>query len=128
MSSGPPEEKIDEIVEYYARPENFKVLFKLKEKHFSTAKAADFVHSSGLSGPFSWSVTFGLPVTKKEKGLSDERQALVSRVRSALEVSVIFTLDGLTWKISRVQVPLFLVPDKTYNKPLTEVYNVEDQK
>ena len=124
LQGGPRLEDIDAVVDYYVQPANLRVLMGLKDRHFKTTEPDAFVHDTGLVSAWAWKATFGLPVKSvdREDILSKQQKKLVSRARSSLTVSLIFTLDGFKWRVTDMNVPLFLVPDRAYNRPLNEIY------
>lgn len=126
ISSGPADNRIDEVVDYFVQPDNLPVLMALKDKRFKIFGAEDFVQSVGFASPFSWTASFGLPssrVANVSKAVNNP--ALVSKVQSAMQVILVFELDGLTWKVTNIRLPLFMVPKRAYNRPLEQVLQLD---
>ena len=130
LDGGPARNNIDGVVDYYVQPENIKVLLALKDRHFGNASVDAFLHNTGWVSPFSpltWQAVFGLPVAGMNRN-DDPRAALVNRARSSVQVKLVFRLDGLTWRVREMHVPLFLVPERPYNRPLTDIFRVDNDK
>lgn len=131
LDGGPAEQDIDAVVDFFVQPENMAVLFHLKNRHFGQTKPQAFLHNDGFLSPLeplAWKVTFGLPVSVTSRiDAGDPRAVLVSRAQSSIQVTLVFRLDGLVWRAQEMYVPLFLVPRRPYNRPLVEVFRLEER-
>lgn len=129
LSTGPSEENIDEVVDYYVQPDNLPVLMALKDKRFRAFNPDDFVQNVGFASPFSWTVSFGLPSGRVSE-VSDaiNNPEMVSKVQSVMQVTLVFELDGMTWRVTQIRVPLFMVPKRAYNHPLEQVLQLDIEK
>jgi hypothetical protein len=114
-SMGPAAGQIDKVVDYFVQPENIDIAFYLHTEMFPQVKEEDFIDSTGYAFPFGFYVTLGLP---KGGGNNDIPQML----RDRLKVRVVFRLDGLTWKMREMHVPLFMTPAHAYDVPAVKVY------
>lgn len=113
---GPNNEQIAPVVDYYVRPENLAILFHYHDVLFPDVPEGDFIDSAGYYPPFGFHVTFGYP---KNRPVSDPAMALL---KDRVKVRAVFKLDGFTWKISELQVPIMLVPRQTYPEPAVKLF------
>lgn len=130
LDGGTARSNIDGVVDYYVQPENIKVLLALKDRHFGNTNVNAFLYDTDWVSPFSpltWQAVFGLPVASMGQS-DDPRAALVNRARSSLQVKFVFKLDGLTWRVREMHVPLLLVPERPYNRPLTDIFRIDNDK
>jgi hypothetical protein len=119
-STGPDVPQIGKIVDYYVQPENIAVLYHEHAEIFPQAKEEDFIDNTGYFFPFGFQITLGYP-----KSVPAHDMAKVMQDR--LKVTLIFQLQGLTWKLRRMDVPLFMVPRQTYDRPATEIFGASLQ-
>lgn len=129
ISSGPSENDINDVVDYYIQPDNLPILMALKDREFPVFEPEDFVQSVGFASPFSWKASFGMP-SKRVEEVSDviNNPAIVSKVQSAMQVTLVFELQGLTWRVTQMRVPLFMVPRRAYNEPLENILRLDIQQ
>lgn len=116
--AGPDDAQIDAVVDYYVMPENIPILFYHHDLIFPGVAEEDFIHSVSYYPPFGWQMTVGYP--KNAEGQGGE---LATLAQDRLKVRLIFRLDGLTWKLSEMQVPIYMVPrGTTPNMPAIDLY------
>lgn len=115
-SMGPDAGRIGAIVDYFIQPENVGILYYWHDEVFKGIPERDFIHASGFAPPFGFYVTLALP----DAALQENAQARAFRDR--MKVRAVFRLDGLTWKVRELHVPLFMVPRHVYNVPAIDVY------
>ena len=113
-SFGPELSQIDKVVDYYVQPENIDIAFYYHDDVFTGVPERDFIVAEGLSPPFGFYMTLGFPksIDAKEVPASKDR----------LKARFVFGLDGLTWKIKEMHVPIFMVPRHVYSTPAVKVY------
>ncbi|MBI1216625.1 MAG: DUF2939 domain-containing protein [Alphaproteobacteria bacterium] len=114
-SIGPALSEIGKVVDYYIQPGNIGVAYYFHTDMFPTIKEEDFISSSGYAFPFGYQITLGYP-----KGIpaNDIPKLILDRMK----VKLVFRLDGLTWKLKEIEVPLFMTPQQVPGQPLTELY------
>lgn len=113
---GPNENQIGPVVDYYVQPENIGILYHYHDVLFPKVPVRDFIDSASYYPPFGFQVTFGYP---KNRPVSDPSLALL---KDRIKVRAVFTLDGFTWKISQLHVPVVLVPRQTYPQPAIRLF------
>jgi hypothetical protein len=113
---GPPAAQIPAIVDYYMQPENIDIAFYLHQQLFPTVKEEDFIDSTGYVFPFGFRITLGVP--QNLANANDIPQIM----RDRLKVTFVFRLDGMTWKIKEMRVPLLMVPPTVYDVPAVKIY------
>ena len=111
--------RVPDIVDYYVRPENIRIPLIYRATLFPDVPISDFVWSVKSSDPMSFKVTAGYP---KNYNRPNQNLGDFSKLTESLSVDFVFKLDGLTWKIHEMHVPIMLVPSVTYNLPATEIY------
>lgn len=116
LPTGPDASKIDSIVDYYVQPANIDILFYYHEEVFSDVPLADFIDSTGFVPPFGFYVTVAYP-----KNLAQGNN-IVAATRDRMKVRADFLLDGTTFKIKKLHVPLFMVPPHVYSTPAVNVF------
>ena len=112
---GPPLSRIEKVVDYYVQPENIDIAYYYHEELFPQVKEEDFIDSTGYAFPFGFQVTLGFP---KDVSVEDVPQVMKDRMKARF----VFRLNGLTWKIKEMHVPLFMVPAYVYDTPAVKVY------
>lgn len=113
---GPPQAQIDAVVDYYVQPENIDILYYRHDVHFPGVPEEDFIGATGYAAPFGFSVTLVYP---KNAAVGDP---ILAAVRDRIRVTLVFGLDGLTWKVKKLQVPVYLSPTKRFDAPALQIY------
>ena len=113
-SFGPDLSQIDKVVDYYVQPENIDIAFYYHEDVFTGIPERDFIVAEGFAPPFGFSMTLGFPKSVDAKEIPAAKDRLKARF--------VFRLDGLTWKIKEMHVPIFMVPRHVYSTPAVKVY------
>lgn len=103
---GPPAAKVGGIVDHYIRPENVPVLFHYHDNLFPGVREEDFILSSGFAFPFGFDVTLAYPAS------NPLNLGMPKLMHERLRARFVFGLDGLTWKIREMHVPLMMVPSQ----------------
>lgn len=109
---GPDADDIPEIVEFYIQRKNTALLFYLKDQFFPDVPYDEFIWDTGFHGLTGFSVTIGYPIGRIPRGFAFE-----PALAPTLRVQVVFELDGLTWKVKGLKVPLFMVPTQKIEAP-----------
>ncbi len=101
---------VNDLVSYYIQPENIDVLFYLKERHFPSSKYEDFVRDIGYAPLLGFYIELGAPKPKTH----------LTSYKDFLNMRLYFSLEGLTYKISALDIPKALIPQKIYDEPLLD--------
>lgn len=109
---GPSLSRAAEIVEFYIQNDNIALLYFFKDKLFPDLSEDRFIWDTGFYGLNGFYVTIGYPLGYIPEGWQQEPP--LSRV---LRVQVLFELQGLSWRVVGLKVPLFMVPRKTFDIP-----------
>ena len=109
---GPSETKIPELVDFYLQDDKIPVLFYFKDALFPDLTPKTFIRDKGFYGLTGFYVTIGYPVGYIPEGFAGEPP-----LSQRLIVRVLFELDGLTWKIVGIKVPLFMMPKREFDAP-----------
>lgn len=104
---GPTDTNIGPVVDHYLRKENVPLLFYFHGKMFPGTPEDAFIESSGYAPPFGFYVTLAYP-----KVAPGAPSAEMRGLRDRLKVRFVFRLDGTTWRIKEMHVPLFMVPSQ----------------
>ncbi len=94
-----PDEAIDAMVDYYVTPANIPTLFYYKNKYHQEVPPEDFIRSVEFNSLSEFTLDLALPVQADKPWL-----AYMEPVR------VVFTLDGVDWKIKKIVTPLYALP------------------
>lgn len=113
---GPDLNKIDDVVDYYVQPENIEIAYYYHAELFPDTPESAFIQNISYVPPFGFSVLLGYP----EQNSSTQKIDPV--LSSRLQLRLIFRLDGLTWKVRKFEVPIFMVPRRTYGRPAIEYF------
>jgi len=113
---GPTTDKIPELVDYYIQPEKIGMAFRLRKAVFPEHAPSDFLRRVSFDGPFAFDVSVGYPQTSGDEILQPTFTEQMSMVR------FVFRLQGWTWKIEEMHVPLFMVPRKIYTEQEIEAF------
>jgi len=108
---GPHERDIPAIVSHYVQSANIPLLFYYHDALFPGVKEEDFIDKTGFAPPFGFFVVITYPKT------ATIRHDMAAAMRDRLKVKAVFRLDGLTWKLRELQVPLFMVPSQRHVLP-----------
>lgn len=103
---GPAAAKVGSIVDYYIRPENIPVLYHYHDTLFAHVREEDFIVSSGYVFPLGFDVTLAYPAS------NPLNLGMPKLMHDRLRARFVFGLDGLTWKIREMHVPLMMVPSQ----------------
>lgn len=114
-NAGPSAGNIDKVVDYYVQPDNIAILYYLRESTFEQIPVERFIVGRGFSPLYGFSLTFGLPPEAVQDGAA---RAAAER----FQVRVVFRLSGLTWKVSELHAPMFMVPKHVYNQPAVDIF------
>jgi hypothetical protein len=106
-SLGPTETNIGPVVDHYLREENVSLLFYYHEKMFPGTPEDAFIESTGYAPPLGFYLTLAYP-----KVAPGNPSAEMRGLRDRLKVRFVFRLDGTTWRIKEMHVPLFMVPSQ----------------
>lgn len=104
---GPTQSNIAPVVDHYLREENVPLLFYFHDKMFPGTPEDAFIESTGYVPPFGFYVTLAYP-----KVAPGAPSAEMRGLRDRLKVRFVFRLDGATWRIREMHVPLFMVPSQ----------------
>lgn len=110
---GPSETNIGPIVDHYLREENVPLLFYFRDKMFPGTPEDAFIESAGYAAPFGFYVTLAYPKVAPGNPSTEMRS-----LRDRLKVRFVFRLDGTTWRIKEMHVPLFMVPSQPNPLPV----------
>ena len=113
-SVGPSLSQVDAVVDYYAQPENLGLLFHYRDLLFPKLPEEAFIESTGFFPPYGFHVVISYPDGGPALG---DMGALM---KDRLKARAVFRLDGLTWKVSELHLPIFLVPRQSFSIPATE--------
>lgn len=119
-SFGPDAGKINDVVDYYVLPENIAIAFYYHAEVFGNLPEENFILSKGYAPPFGFQITVGYPRNVSADG------AQVAAARERIKAKFVFGLDGLSWKIKEMHVPIFMVPRHVYTTPAVRVYGPRD--
>lgn len=104
---GPTQTNITPVVDHYLREENVPLLFYFHDKMFPGTPEDAFIESAGYAPPFGFYVTLAYP-----KVAPGSPSAEMRGLRDRIKVRFVFRLDGTTWRIKEMHVPLFMVPSQ----------------
>jgi hypothetical protein len=104
---GPIASRIAPVVEHYIKEDGIKTAFYYREQLFKDVPERDFIDSTGFALPFGFQVTLAYPVSQAAAN------PMAMAMRDRMKVKVVFGLDGFTWKIREMHVPLYMVPADT---------------
>ncbi|MDB5478022.1 MAG: hypothetical protein JWM96_517 [Alphaproteobacteria bacterium] len=93
------EAALDELVDYYVRPQNLPSLLYYYNANAAHINPADFVRDVSLSGITQFTVEIGAPPQFDKPWLNN-----LEPVRAT------FALDGLNWKLKQIHAPDYLIP------------------
>jgi hypothetical protein len=113
---GPAEAEITKVVDYYLKPENIDILYYQHQKRLPQSREEDFIGGQGYAPPFGFQVTLVYP---KKAVTADP---ILSAIKDRIKVKFVFGLDGLTWKVKEMHVPLYLAPSQTYEVPAVKIF------
>ena len=113
---GPPKSKIDEIVNYYIQPQNIELAYYYHEKIFDDLDPNAFIRDISFKAPWGFSITLGYPIEFEGKHHVDPV------LKQQLKTRFVFRLDGMTWKIDTLEIPIFMIPHQTYSRPALEQF------
>lgn len=125
VSAGLSEQKISEVVDYYVQPENIDILYYYHEQVFENLPERDFIHSITYTPPYGFSVTVGFPKTVSTSNAQGDAAAIAA-ARDRFKVRAVFALDGLTFKMKELHVPIFMTPRHVYSTPAVKVFGRRD--
>lgn len=108
---GPDITKVDEIVDYYAQPENIEIAYIYHDIIFPDVPEDAFIRDISFTPPFGFSILMGYPKN------SPSARTIDPLLQERLQARFIFRLDGLTWKVHEIELPIFMVPTRTYGQP-----------
>jgi hypothetical protein len=91
--------KVDQIVDYYVRPENLPSLLYYYNTSANHVKPEAFVRDARFSGITQITVEFAAPPQFDKPWLEKLKP-----------VRAVFELDGLDWKLKRIDAPDYLIP------------------
>lgn len=115
-SFGPEVSKIDDVVDYYVLPENIAIAFYYHAEMFGNLPEENFILAKGYAPPFGFQVTVGYPRAAAAEGPQ------LAAARERIKATFVFGLDGLSWKIKEMHVPVFMVPRHVYSTPAVQVF------
>lgn len=110
-AAGPAPANIAKVVDHYVRPENIPVAYYYHAELFPQVKEEDFISASGFAPPFGFYVTLAYP---KSDPL---RLGMPALMHERFRARLVFRLDGFTWKISELHLPLYMVPSDAHPLP-----------
>ncbi|MGM0422185.1 MAG: hypothetical protein ACQEQL_03700 [Pseudomonadota bacterium] len=113
-SIGPAVSQIDDIVDYYVQPENIELAYYYHNELFPDVPENAFIREIAYAPPFGFSILMGFP-TEVDTGLSVDPM-----LQDRLRARFIFRLDGLTWKVHEINIPIYIVPRRAYDRPALE--------
>mgnify|MGYP000386188141 CR=1 FL=1 len=108
---GPDISKVDEIVDYYLKPENIEIAYIYHDILFPEVTEEQFIRNIAYAPPFGFSILMGYPKD------APSTQSVDPLLQEELEARFIFRLDGLTWKVKEINIPIFMIPTRTYSQP-----------
>lgn len=115
-SVGPALSQVNAVVDYYAQADNLGLLFHYRDLLFPTLPEEAFIESTGFFPPYGFYVVLSYPDGGPALG---DMGALM---KDRLKARAVFRLDGLTWKVSELHLPIFLVPRQSFSVPATEYF------
>jgi hypothetical protein len=101
---GPNESQIPVIVDHYVNQQGIVTALYYRQQLFKDVPVRDFIDSTGFALPYGFQVTVAYP---KSQAAANPAFAAM---RDRMKVKVVFGLDGFTWKIREMHVPLYMVP------------------
>lgn len=104
---GPIDSRIPAIVDHYIKEDGIKTAFYYREQLFRDVPERDFIDSTGFALSFGFQVTLAYP---KSQAVANP---MAMAMRDRMKVKLVFGLDGFTWKIREMHVPLYMVPADT---------------
>ena len=113
---GPALDSIDRVIDYYVQPENIAILYYYYDMTFEGVAETQFIRDKSFTPIFGFQITLGMPDT------ATKSDAMVSSMRDRLKTTLVFGLDGLTWKLKEMYIPAFMVPAHTYSQTALEVF------
>lgn len=108
---GPIATRIPAVVDHYIKEDGIKTAFYYREKLFANVPERDFIDSTGFALPFGFQVTLAYPTSQAAAN------PMAMAMRDRMKVKAVFGLDGLTWKIREMHVPLYMVPADAHALP-----------
>lgn len=92
-------EKVDKLVDYYVRPENLPSLLYYYKTAAGGASPEAFIRDARFSGMTEITVELAAPPQFDKPWISNLQP-----------VRAVFALDGLQWKLKRLDAPDYLIP------------------
>jgi len=114
---GPPLSKVEAVVDYYAQPENLGLLYYYRDQLFPKLPEEAFIESTGFFPPYGFYIMLSYPAAGGP-AMGD----MGALMKDRLKARVVFRLDGLTWKISELHLPIFLVPRQSFSVPAIDYF------
>mgnify|MGYP003667242659 CR=1 FL=1 len=114
---GPSLSQVDAVVDYYAQPENLGLLYHYRDLLFPKLPEEAFIDSIGFFPPYGFYIVLAYPAAGGP-ALGD----MGALMKDRLKARVVFRLDGLTWKVSELHLPIFLVPRQSFSVPAIEYF------
>lgn len=119
---GPDLSKIDEVIDYYIQPENIALLFHYRDRLFSDVTERDFIESISFAPPFGFHVKLAYP---ENAAKGRDMNALL---KDKLKARIVFRMDGLSWRVKEIHVPIFMMPKRGYSIPAPQYYGIEKRQ
>lgn len=113
---GPSLSQVDAVVDYYAQRENLGLLFYYRDLLFPKLPEEAFIESTGFFPPYGFYVVLAYPEGGPALG------SMGALMKDRLKARAVFRLDGLTWKVSELHLPIFLVPRQSFSVPAVEYF------
>lgn len=113
---GPDASKVDEIVDYYVQSENLEIAYIYHDRLFPDVDEQAFIRDIAFAPPFGFSILMGYPKDAENAPTVDPL------LQEQLQARFIFRLDGLTWKVHEINLPIFMVPTRTYQQPALQYF------
>jgi len=117
---GPSVSRVDDIVEYYVQPQHIELAYYYHNKLFPKVPESAFIREVAYAPPFGFSILLGYP-TEITTG-----PAIDPMLKDRLEARFVFRLDGLTWKVHEIKLPIYMVPRQVYDQPALERFGDPD--
>ena len=113
---GPDLDEMDDIINYYIQADHIDLAYYYHAQIFDDLDEREFIRDIAFAPPWGFAVTLGYPMNFEGGRVAD------ATLRRELKARLIFRLDGLTWKVHNIELPIFIVPRRIYPRDALEKY------